>query len=155
MANLRAINVTPHVTQNDSITSTGKRRQSAIDGRTTQHEGYGLSQSRRAMTECIFGWGKQARHDAQDQTSRHSQCRCRFHAQSDRLQSNPHSQTAGGVARVRSQREKLLPASEHTLTAQPSDPAKDGKCATFRFFSKLLDCVAIPLLLGRNVRQGS
>jgi hypothetical protein len=59
VANLRAINVTPHVTQNDSITSTGKRRQSAIDGRTTRHEGYGMSQSRRAMTECIFGWGKQ------------------------------------------------------------------------------------------------
>src|SRR5207245_791323 len=59
VANLRAINVTPHVTPNDSITSTGKRRQSAIDGRTTRHEGYGLSQSRRAMTECIFGWGKQ------------------------------------------------------------------------------------------------
>ena len=30
VANLRAINVTPHVTQNDGITSTGKRRQSAI-----------------------------------------------------------------------------------------------------------------------------
>src|SRR6266511_2210574 len=59
VANLRAINVTPHVTQNDSITSTGERRQSAIDGRTTRHEGYGMSQSRRAMTECIFGWGKQ------------------------------------------------------------------------------------------------
>jgi hypothetical protein len=49
----------PHVTQNDSITSTGKRRRSAIDARTTRHEGYGMSQSRRAMTECIFGWGKQ------------------------------------------------------------------------------------------------
>src|SRR6266699_301312 len=80
--------------------------------------------------------GQAARHDAQDQTSRHSQCRCRFHAQSDRLQSNPHSQTAGGVARVRSQREKLLPASEHTLTAQPSDPAKDGKCATFQILQQ-------------------
>ena len=59
VANLRALNVTPHVTQNDSITATGKRRQSAIDGRTTRHQGYGLSQSCRAMTECIFGWGKQ------------------------------------------------------------------------------------------------
>ena len=45
--------------QNDSITSTGKRRQSAVDGRTTRHEGYGMSQPCRAMTECIFGWGKQ------------------------------------------------------------------------------------------------
>jgi transposase len=59
VANLRAINVTPHVAQNDSLTSTGKQRKSAIDARTTRHKGYGMSQSRRAMIECIFGWGKQ------------------------------------------------------------------------------------------------
>jgi hypothetical protein len=47
------------VTQNNSITATGKRGQSAIDGRATRHKGYGLSQSCRAMIECIFGWGKQ------------------------------------------------------------------------------------------------
>ena len=58
-AKLRALNVTPYVTQNESITAIGKRRHSAIDGRTTRHEGYGLSQSCRAMIECIFGWGKQ------------------------------------------------------------------------------------------------
>jgi transposase len=59
VANLRALDVTPHVTQNDSVTKTGKRRRSAIDGRTTRHAGYGMSQSRRPMIECIFGWGKQ------------------------------------------------------------------------------------------------
>jgi Transposase DDE domain len=59
VTNLRAINVTPHVAQNDSITSTGKHRRSAIEGRTTRHQGYGMSQSCRTMTECIFGWGKQ------------------------------------------------------------------------------------------------
>ncbi|MEJ2432923.1 MAG: IS5 family transposase [Pseudolabrys sp.] len=59
VAKLRALNVSPHVTQNDSLTSTGKRRRSAIDGRTTRHDGYSMSQSRRAMIECIFGWGKQ------------------------------------------------------------------------------------------------
>ena len=59
VANLRASNVTPHVTQNNSPTKTGKSRCSAIDERTTRHEGYGMSQSRRAMIECIFGWGKQ------------------------------------------------------------------------------------------------
>jgi Mg-chelatase subunit ChlI len=59
VANLRAGNVTPHVTQNNSATKTGKSRQSAVDGRTTRHQGYGMSQSRRAMIECIFGWGKQ------------------------------------------------------------------------------------------------
>jgi hypothetical protein len=56
---LLAINVTPHVAQSDSVTATGKCRHSAIDGRTTRHEGYGMSQSCRAMIECIFGWGKQ------------------------------------------------------------------------------------------------
>jgi Transposase DDE domain len=59
VANLRAIGVTPHVTQNQAVTKTGKNRNSAIDERTTRHPGYGMSQSRRAMVECIFGWGKQ------------------------------------------------------------------------------------------------
>jgi hypothetical protein len=31
VANLRAINVTPHVTQNEAVTKTGKSRNSAID----------------------------------------------------------------------------------------------------------------------------
>jgi Transposase domain (DUF772)/Transposase DDE domain len=59
VANLRASNVTSHVTQNNSVSKTGKSRQSAIDERTTRHEGYGMSQSRRAAIECIFGCGKQ------------------------------------------------------------------------------------------------
>jgi transposase len=59
IAALRKMRVTPHVTQNDAETKTGKRRRSAIDARTTRHRGYRMSQSRRAMIECIFGWGKQ------------------------------------------------------------------------------------------------
>lgn len=59
VAALRGMNVTPHVTQNKAVTKTGKTRRSAIDGRTTRHDGYGMSQTRRAMIECIFGWGKQ------------------------------------------------------------------------------------------------
>lgn len=45
--------VTPHVASNDS----GHRR-SAIDGRTTRHEGYRLSQTKRKRIEEHFGWGK-------------------------------------------------------------------------------------------------
>lgn len=59
VAALRKLGVTPHVAQNDAETKTGKRRTSAIDARTTRHEGYGMSQTRRKMIECIFGWGKQ------------------------------------------------------------------------------------------------
>ena len=53
------MNVTPHVAQNNALTKTGRRRTSAIDNRTTRHVGYRISQSCRAMVECIFGWGKQ------------------------------------------------------------------------------------------------
>ncbi|MBC7585178.1 MAG: IS5/IS1182 family transposase, partial [Tardiphaga sp.] len=49
VANLRAIEVTPHVTQNNAIAKTGRSRRSAIDERTTRHPGYGMSQTRRAM----------------------------------------------------------------------------------------------------------
>ena len=57
VAALREARITPHVAQN---TGTEKRaRRSAIDRRTTRHAGYGMSQTRRKMVECPFGWGKQ------------------------------------------------------------------------------------------------
>ncbi|HTU55170.1 MAG TPA: IS5 family transposase [Acetobacteraceae bacterium] len=59
VATLRQLGVTPHVARNNAETKTGNRRRSAIDGRTTRHAGYGISQTRRAMIECAFGWGKQ------------------------------------------------------------------------------------------------
>jgi len=49
---VRLLGVTPHVAQNTS------RRASAIDGRTTRHAGYALSQQRRKRVEEIFGWLK-------------------------------------------------------------------------------------------------
>jgi hypothetical protein len=39
--------------------TTASPQPASVDGRTTRHQGYGMSQSCRAMTECIFGWGKQ------------------------------------------------------------------------------------------------
>ena len=59
VAELRGANVTPHLAQNNGTAKTGKARSSAIDARTTRHAGYGRSQTRRKMIECIFGWGKQ------------------------------------------------------------------------------------------------
>ena len=49
---LRSMRVTPHVAQNAS------GRSSAIDRRTTRHEGYGLSQRIRKRIEEGFGWIK-------------------------------------------------------------------------------------------------
>jgi len=49
---MRHRKVTPHVAQNQS------RRSSAIDGRTTCHPGYSVSQRFRKRVEEIFGWMK-------------------------------------------------------------------------------------------------
>jgi transposase len=49
---LRSMNVTPHVAQNES------GRSSAIDGRTTRHAGYEVSQRIRKRIEEAFGWMK-------------------------------------------------------------------------------------------------
>lgn len=49
---LRDLQVTPHVAQNDT------NRRSAIDGRTTRHEGYAVSQRKRKRVEEVFGWLK-------------------------------------------------------------------------------------------------
>lgn len=63
VSDCRAINVTPHVAQNSYAydTKTGKRaqRKRRIDGRTTRHPGYAVSQVMRKMIETLFGDGKQ------------------------------------------------------------------------------------------------
>ena len=49
----RHLGMTPHVAQN-----LGRRGGSAIDGRTTQHAGYRISQKKRKRIEECFGWLK-------------------------------------------------------------------------------------------------
>ena len=51
VATLRTLNVTPHVAQSTT-------RRSAIDGRTTRHPGYAVSQRVRKRIEEAFGWIK-------------------------------------------------------------------------------------------------
>jgi transposase len=50
VADLRQKCVTPHVAQ--------KAKSSAIDGRTTRHAGYGVSQKKRKLVEEAFAWAK-------------------------------------------------------------------------------------------------
>ena len=54
VANLRAMHVTPHVAQY----TVSAHRGSAIDGRTTCHAGYAISQRKRKLVEQGFGWMK-------------------------------------------------------------------------------------------------
>ena len=53
VAGCRARMVTPHVAANDT-----RRGGSAIDGRTTRHPSYRISQIIRKRIEEPFGWGK-------------------------------------------------------------------------------------------------
>ena len=53
VAEQRERGVTPHVAQNS-----GRKGGSAIDGRTTRHPGYAISQRIRKRVEEIFGWFK-------------------------------------------------------------------------------------------------
>jgi transposase len=53
VAGCRNLGVTPHVAQN--VNRSGG---SAIDGRTTRHAGYGISQQKRKRVEECFGWKK-------------------------------------------------------------------------------------------------
>lgn len=52
VAGLRESKMTPHVAQYEG------QRSSAIDGRTTRHAGYAISQERRKWVERPFGWMK-------------------------------------------------------------------------------------------------
>jgi len=52
VAALRELNVTPHVAQNTS------GRRSRIDGRTTRHTSYTISQKKCKRVEEVFGWIK-------------------------------------------------------------------------------------------------
>jgi transposase len=58
VGDLRNRAVTPHIARNVHLTKTGKRRRSAIDGRTTRHPGYAVSQRIRKRIEEAFGWIK-------------------------------------------------------------------------------------------------
>ena len=49
---LRSLKITPHVAKNDT------NRKSAIDGRTTNHPNYAISQKIRKRIEEGFGWMK-------------------------------------------------------------------------------------------------
>ena len=57
---LRRRQVTPHVAIDGHLSPRGVRRSSAIDGRTTRHAGYAISQRCRKRIEEIFGWAKSA-----------------------------------------------------------------------------------------------
>ncbi len=55
---LRDRSVTPHIAIDGHLSKTGTPRKTAVDGRTTRHAGYDISQRCRKRIEEIFGWIK-------------------------------------------------------------------------------------------------
>ncbi len=58
VGDLRQRQITPHIAVQGTVSSTGTIRKTAIDGRTTRHAGYAVSQRIRKRIEEIFGWMK-------------------------------------------------------------------------------------------------
>jgi len=55
---LRACRVTPHIAIDGRVSKCGVVRTTAVDGRTTRHPGYAVSQICRKRIEEVFGWIK-------------------------------------------------------------------------------------------------
>jgi transposase len=55
---LRSREVTPHIAINGCVSKHGVVRKTAVDGRTTRHPGYRVSQICRKRIEEVFGWIK-------------------------------------------------------------------------------------------------
>jgi hypothetical protein len=55
---LRDRTVTPHIAVNGAVSQRGVVRRTAVDGRTTRHAGYAVSQRIRKRIEEVFGWIK-------------------------------------------------------------------------------------------------
>ena len=79
---LRRAYVTPHVAQ--------KVRYAAIDGRTTWHPGYAVSQNRRKKIEEPFGWA-----DGPDHAATHQTCGRPDHPDDGRQRPRPTAMIPG------------------------------------------------------------
>ncbi len=105
---LRNMNITPHVAQNDTS--------SAIDRRTTRHDGYRVSQRKRKRIEEVFGWMKTVGVVTQATASRTGAGWLGVHLHGSGLQSGAHPQSH---ARYPDAAVWLNPPAEHPHPSLP------------------------------------
>ena len=86
---LRRLQVTPHVAQNTT------NRSSAIDGRTTRHPGYALSQQKRKRVEQSFGWDEDDRDAEKGEIEGPGESRLVVHLRGGRVQPGSVATVAG------------------------------------------------------------
>jgi len=89
IGDLRMRKVTPHI----AVSKTGKKRKTAMDGRTLRHAGYEISQRIRKRIEEVFGWVKKARRSGKGEGPQQAQGRGCLHLHHHRLQSDQAAQT--------------------------------------------------------------
>ena len=160
VAALQELNATPHVAQNTS------NRRSAIDGRTTRHPGYAVSQRIRKRIEEGFGWIKEvalqrrARHRGKDRVG----WQFTLAAAAYNLIRLPKllPRRDGEGRRASGQPAKLH--AKAAITAPPAslDPRSTHRSAAIRlYFRSLLDSLAAivraasgPILSKNNQRHG-
>jgi transposase len=142
VSDLRAMNVTPHVAQNDT------NRRSAIDARTTRHEGYAVSQLKRKRVEETFGWGQGGGHDPQGQGAWPAASWSSVHLCDGGLQSDPDSEHPDGCHLTKGEvslnaPETALKNSETTKIgrAEPDrGPMRQGKRQNAPLFPRPARC---------------
>lgn len=102
VSDLRQACVTPHLAR--------KARHSAIDGRTTRHKGYALSQKHRKRIEEAFGWAKTVGH-VPDRLLRWRTGGVALYPDGRSRKSRPAAPVAGGM-RLEARDAGLLPGTQ-------------------------------------------
>ena len=108
VAQCRHLRVTPHVAQN-----LGRPDGSAIDGRTTRHPGYAVSQSKEEAYRRMLWLAEDDCAHAKSSASRSGQSALDLHTRLLRLQPGPHAKTGRRSSSV-SQGRRVPPAALST-----------------------------------------
>jgi hypothetical protein len=88
---LRALNITPHIVR--------RKNGKSIDGRTTWHNGYAISQSERKRVEEISGWAKKSRPDTKGEDAWKGEGQLALHDVHRDLQFGPDEEYGGSSMR--------------------------------------------------------
>lgn len=115
VAGVRALGATPHVAR--------KTRFSAIDGRTTRHQSYAVSQRRRKLVEEPFGSDEDRRRPAQTAPPWHGQGLRHLHLRLRGLQPGALANLAGGACSDVGRRARNGPQKPVFRTRGSPDPA--------------------------------
>jgi hypothetical protein len=118
---LKSMNVTPHVT--------AKAKGSAIDGRTTRHAGYAISQRIRKRIEEASGWSKTVGPLAKTMLRGVERAGARLTFTARRLHSRPADEAARGLT------EKRKRGGQTRSQNTPSGPPRRKRFYPASFFS--------------------